>query len=145
MDGIWRGIDEAAGRPRAFRAAGETAFAGRTVLVVEEDPTLAAALATALRTAGFRAVPSSRVTRALADFHQALPDLVILDLAVGARAALDLLGALRASGAIPVVVLCAGAEPALAAEALSEGACACVTKPFGVEALLTPLRAALAA
>ena len=145
MDGIWRGIDEAAGRPRAFRAAGETAFAGRTVLVVEEDPTLAAALATALRTAGFRAVPSSGAGRALADFHQALPDLVILDLAVGARAALDLLAAVRALGAIPVVVLCAGADPALAAEALSEGACACVTKPFGVEALLTPLRAALAA
>jgi len=145
MDGIWRGIDEAAGGPRAFRTAGETAFAGRTVLVVEEDPTLATALATALRAAGFRAVPSTRVARALADFHQALPDIVILDLAVGARVGLDLLAALRALGAIPVVVLCAGAEPGLAAEALSEGACACVTKPFGVEALLTPLRAALCA
>lgn len=142
MDGTWRDIDEAVDGPRAFRSAAEPSFSGRAVLVVEEDPTLAQALATALRTAGYRAIPSTRMGRALGDFRQAMPDLVVLDLGGGPEA-LEFLSAVRALGPTPVIALATGQDPALVTAALNAGARACVRKPFGFEALLAPLRAAL--
>lgn len=145
MDGHWRDLDVDAGMARAFRGPGEAAFPGRAVLVIEDDSILAEALATALRTAGFRAIQAGGAGRALGAFRQAMPDLVLLDLAVGEETALGVIRELRSLSPTPVVVLAAREPQAVVAAALAEGACACVKKPFGVEALLAPLRAALAA
>ena len=114
-----------------------------TVLVVEDDPSLGAALATTLRLAGFRPVRARTAAEGLRWFAHYAPDLVLLDLGLPDRDGLSVIRDIRERSATPIVVLSARNAETIKVEALDLGADDYVQKPFGVDELLARLRAGL--
>ena len=114
-----------------------------TVLVVEDDPALSAALVATLKAAGYRPVSARTAADGLRWFAHYAPDLVLLDLGLPDRDGLTVIEEIRARAATPIVVLSArGAEP-VKVQALDLGADDYVHKPFGVDELLARIRAGL--
>lgn len=112
------------------------------VLVVEDEPALARALAITLRARGYEtdlARTGAAALDAVADRH---PDLVVLDLGLPDLDGMDVLRAVRGWSAVPVVVLSARQGSSDKVAALDAGADDFVTKPFGMDELLARLRAA---
>ena len=127
-----------------MREAGDPA----TVLVVEDDASLNAALAATLKAAGFRPVTARTAAEGLRWFGHYAPDLVLLDLGLPDRDGLAVIAEIRARGQqegghTPIVVLSARNAEAMKVEALDLGADDYVSKPFGVDELLARLRAGL--
>jgi two-component system KDP operon response regulator KdpE len=120
-------------------AAGDPA----TVLVVEDDASLNAALAATLKAAGFRPVTARTAAEGLRWFAHYAPDLILLDLGLPDRDGLTVIAEVRTKGQTPIVVLSARDAEAMKVEALDLGADDYVQKPFGVEELLARLRAGL--
>ena len=114
-----------------------------TVLIVEDDASLNAALATTLKAAGFRPVTARTAAEGLRWFAHYAPDLVLLDLGLPDRDGLGVIADIRAKGQTPIVVLSARDGEAMKVEALDLGADDYVQKPFGVDELLARLRAGL--
>jgi two-component system KDP operon response regulator KdpE len=114
-----------------------------TVLVVEDDASLNAALAATLKAAGFRAVTARTAAEGLRWFAHYAPDLVLLDLGLPDRDGLSVITEIRGKGSTPIVVLSARNAEAMKVEALDLGADDYVQKPFGVDELLARLRAGL--
>ncbi|WP_374471317.1 response regulator transcription factor [Phenylobacterium sp.] len=115
-----------------------------TVLVVEDDPSLGAALAATLKAAGHRPVRARTAAEGLRWFAHYAPDVVLLDLGLPDRDGLGVIAEIRARGAVtPIVVLSARGAEAVKVQALDLGADDYVHKPFGVDELLARLRAAL--
>jgi two-component system KDP operon response regulator KdpE len=114
-----------------------------TVLVIEDDASLNAALATTLKAAGFRPVAARTAAEGLRWFAHYAPDIVLLDLGLPDRDGLNVIADIRARSQTPIVVLSARDTEAMKVEALDRGADDYVQKPFGVEELLARLRAGL--
>ena len=114
-----------------------------TVLVIEDDRSLNAALAETLKAAGYRPVSAHTGAEGLRWFNHYAPDLVLLDLGLPDRDGLTVIRDIRAKGATPIVVLSARDAEQVRVEALDLGADDYVQKPFGVEELLARLRAGL--
>jgi two-component system KDP operon response regulator KdpE len=114
-----------------------------TILVVEDDASLNAALAATLKAAGFRPVTARTAAEGLRWFAHYAPDIVLLDLGLPDRDGLSVIADIRARGQTPIVVLSAREGEAMKVEALDLGADDYVQKPFGVEELLARLRAGL--
>lgn len=112
------------------------------VLVVEDEPALARALAVTLRAHRYDARvvhTGAAALDAVASWH---PGLVVLDLGLPDLDGLEVLRAVRAWSQVPVVVLSARQTSDDKVEALDAGADDYVTKPFGMAELLARLRAA---
>lgn len=114
-----------------------------TVLVVEDDPSLSAALAATLKAAGYRPVTARTAAEGLRWFAHYAPDIVLLDLGLPDRDGLSVIRDIRATATTPIVVLSARSAEAMKVEALDLGADDYVGKPFGVDELLARLRAGL--
>ncbi len=114
-----------------------------TVLVVEDDASLNAALATTLKAAGFRPVTARTAAEGLRWFAHYAPDIVLLDLGLPDRDGLSVIADIRARSQTPIVVLSARDAEAMKGAALDLGADDYVQKPFGVDELLARLRAGL--
>ena len=114
-----------------------------TVLVVEDDPSLSAALMTTLKAAGYRPVAARTAAEGLRWFAHYAPDVVLLDLGLPDRDGLTVISDIRAKGTTPIVVLSARGAEAMKVQALDLGADDYVAKPLGVEELLARLRTAL--
>ena len=114
-----------------------------TVLIVEDDASLNAALAATLKAAGYRPVTARTAAEGLRWFAHYAPDLVLLDLGLPDRDGLSVIAEVRAKGQTPIVVLSARNGEAMKVQALDLGADDYVQKPFGVEELLARLRAGL--
>ena len=113
------------------------------VLVVEDDPALARALAITLRAYRYEVAVAHTGTAALdaaASWH---PDLVVLDLGLPDLDGMDVLRAVRGWSTVPVVVLSARQTSDDKVEALDAGADDYVSKPFAMDELLARLRAAV--
>jgi two-component system KDP operon response regulator KdpE len=112
------------------------------VLVVEDEPALARALAITLRARSYQ-VDVAHTGAAALDLAAARPpDLVVLDLGLPDLDGMDVLRALRGWSTVPVVVLSARQASEDKVEALDAGADDYVSKPFGMAELLARLRAA---
>jgi len=112
------------------------------VLVVEDEPALARALAITLRANRYDvAVAHSGASGldGMANWHH---DLVVLDLGLPDLDGMDVLRALRGWSQVPVVVLSARQTSDDKVEALDAGADDYVTKPFAMDELLARIRAA---
>jgi len=125
------------------RAADPAAGDPATILIVEDDASLNAALAATLKAAGFRPVTARTAAEGLRWFNHYAPDLVLLDLGLPDRDGLTVIAEIRTRSQTPIVVLSAREAQAMKVEALDLGADDYVQKPFGVEELLARLRAGL--
>ena len=116
---------------------------GNRVLVVDDEPGLARALAITLRASGWDVTTAADGAGALAAAAEHLPDVVLLDLGLPDLSGIEVLTALRAWSRVPVVVLSARQHGEDKVEALDAGADDYVTKPFAMNELLARLRAAV--
>jgi two-component system, OmpR family, KDP operon response regulator KdpE len=114
-----------------------------TILVVEDDRALRAALTATLKAAGYRPVPAGTATEGLRWFGHYAPDLVLLDLGLPDRDGLHVIQEIRGRSPTPIVVLSARDGDAVKVEALDLGADDYVGKPFSVDELLARVRAGL--
>lgn len=114
-----------------------------TILIVEDDASLNAALAATLKAAGFRPVTARTAAEGLRWFAHYAPDLVLLDLGLPDRDGLTVISEIRGKGQTPIVVLSARNAEGMKVEALDLGADDYVGKPFGVDELLARIRAGL--
>lgn len=113
------------------------------ILVVEDDPKVAAGLVRGLRGAGFEtelACDGVTATRlALAGGF----DAILLDLMLPQRSGLDVLATLKGRSSIPTTVLTARSDLQDRLRAFELGAVDFVPKPFWVEEVIARLRARL--
>ena len=112
------------------------------VLIVEDDPGLARALAITLRSQRYEVVVAGSGAAAIDAAAGRHPDVVVLDLGLPDIDGMDVLRALRGWSRVPVVVLSARQGATDKVTALDAGADDYVTKPFGMDELLARLRAA---
>jgi two-component system, OmpR family, KDP operon response regulator KdpE len=116
---------------------------GAQILVVEDEPKVAAFLSTSLGSQGFRVLLAATGAEALRTAEQYAPDLVLLDLGLPDVEGVAVLVGLRKWSRAPVIVLSARGQDRQKVEALDAGADDYLTKPFSVPELLARIRVAL--
>lgn len=114
-----------------------------TMLVVEDDRTIAEVVAYQLQREGHTATIASDGIEALERLREGPYDLIILDLMLPRLSGLDVLRMLRRDSATPVIILSAREGDADQVSALDLGADDYITKPFSIEALMARIRALL--
>jgi two-component system KDP operon response regulator KdpE len=114
-----------------------------SVLVVDDEPGLARALAINLRAHGYDVATAADGASALTGASRQPPDLVVLDLGLPDMDGVDVVAGLRAWLDAPIIVLSARHAQDQKVAALDAGADDYVTKPFGMAELLARVRAAL--
>lgn len=115
----------------------------KTILVVEDEPTLRETLAEALEADGFRAIQAADGRAALAAFRAEQPDLVLLDLMLPELSGLEVTRQIRAESSVPIVMLTARDAELDKVVGLEMGADDYVTKPFSLRELSARIRAVL--
>ncbi len=116
---------------------------GARVLVVDDEPAILRAVRTNLQGHGFDVDTADCGRDALERFDRFHPDVVLLDLGLPDVEGLDLIRALRARAATPIIVLSVRGAERDKVTALDLGADDYLTKPFGVDELLARIRVAL--
>ena len=102
----------------------------RTILVVDDEPTLRETLVEALETEGYRAIPAADGREALAKFRAERPDLILLDLMLPELSGVEVTRIIRAESGVPIVMLTAKDSEVDKVVGLELGADDYVTKPF---------------
>jgi FixJ family two-component response regulator len=111
-----------------------------TVLVVEDDDSMRAAIDNLLSLSGYRTLLFGSAEAMLAEATGERPLCVISDLNLPAMSGLDLMTELRRRGwPTPVIIITGFDSPSTRQEALRCGAVAYMAKPFHSAALLTAL------
>lgn len=114
---------------------------GNTVLIVDDDPEISAALARALALHGYRAICAHRVAEARARFHDAPLSAAIVDVMIGPDSGIELVREIRAEGIrTPILMLSALSEVEDRTGGLDAGADDYIAKPFAFDELLARLR-----
>jgi DNA-binding response OmpR family regulator len=113
----------------------------RTILVVDDEPTLRETLAENLEIEGFRVVTAADGREALERFHQSQPDLVVLDLMLPELSGIEVCREIRRESGVPILMLTARDSELDKVVGLELGADDYVTKPFGLRELLARVRA----
>jgi two-component system, OmpR family, KDP operon response regulator KdpE len=115
----------------------------RKVLVVDDEPALARALAINLRAHGWEVVTAADGRSALDAAATTHPDVVVLDLGLPDMDGTEVIAGLRGWTKVPIVVLSARQHGEDKVEALDLGADDYITKPFAMNELMARLRAAV--
>ena len=115
----------------------------RTILVVDDEPTLRETLAEALDADGFRVVTAADGREALSRFREHQPDLVVLDLMLPELSGIEVCRIIRAESGVPIVMLTAKTSELDKVVGLELGADDYVTKPFSLRELTARIRALL--
>ncbi len=113
----------------------------RTILVVDDEPTLRETLVDALEADGFRVVSAADGREALATFRAERPDLVLLDLMLPELSGVEVCRIIRAESSVPIVMLTAKDSELDKVVGLELGADDYVTKPFSLRELSARIRA----
>jgi two-component system, OmpR family, KDP operon response regulator KdpE len=113
------------------------------VLVVDDEPQFARALATSLRGAGYDVETAATAKDAHTAAGLSPPDAVILDLRLPDASGREVCRELREWSEAPIIVVSAVGDEDEKIAALDAGADDYVTKPFAIGELLARLRAAL--
>jgi two-component system response regulator RegX3 len=114
-----------------------------TVLVVEDEPSLADSIQYSLEREGFQVQIASDGERAITRFREGKPSLVLLDLMLPKLSGLDVCRIIRQESTIPIVILTAKDGEADKVAGLELGADDYVTKPFSMRELISRVRAHL--
>lgn len=115
----------------------------RTVLVVDDEPTLVATLRYNLEREGYRVVTAGDGEAAISMARSDHPDLLILDLMLPTMDGLQVCRILRREMSLPILMLTAKGDEVDKVVGLELGADDYVTKPFSMRELLARVRALL--
>jgi two-component system, OmpR family, response regulator MtrA len=130
-----------AGHPAPSNGAtGGNGARGR-VLVVDDDAALAEMLGIVLRNEGFESRVCADGDRALAEFRDYRPDVVLLDLMLPGKDGIDVCREIRAESGVPIVMLTAKTDTVDVVVGLESGADDYVVKPFKPKELVARIRA----
>jgi DNA-binding response OmpR family regulator len=113
------------------------------ILVVEDEPTLASAVAARLRAEDYVVEVATDGRAALDAAAATPPDLVVLDLMLPGLDGLEVCRRLQVARPVPVLMLTARGEEADRVIGLGVGADDYLTKPFGMRELVARVRALL--
>lgn len=113
----------------------------RTILLVDDEPTLRETLAEALEGEGWSVVTAADGAEALERFRSERPDLVLLDLMLPELSGIEVCRILRAESNVPIVMLTARDSEVDKVVGLELGADDYVTKPFSLRELAARIRA----
>jgi two-component system response regulator MtrA len=111
------------------------------VLVVDDDAALAEMLSIVLRNEGFESMVCPTGDRALSDFRDYRPDVVLLDLMLPGKDGIDVCKEIRAESGVPIVMLTAKNDTVDVVVGLESGADDYVVKPFKPKELVARIRA----
>jgi two-component system response regulator MtrA len=111
------------------------------VLVVDDDAALAEMLSIVLRNEGFDSRVCATGDRAMSEFRDYRPDVVLLDLMLPGKDGIDVCREIRAESGVPIVMLTAKSDTIDVVVGLESGADDYVVKPFKPKELVARLRA----
>ncbi|WP_197378315.1 two-component sensory transduction protein RegX [Mycolicibacterium mengxianglii] len=114
-----------------------------SVLIVEDEESLADPLAFLLRKEGFETTVVGDGPSALAEFDRAGADIVLLDLMLPGMSGTDVCKQLRARSSVPVIMVTARDSEIDKVVGLELGADDYVTKPYSARELIARIRAVL--
>ncbi|CAN5166728.1 two-component sensory transduction protein RegX [soil metagenome] len=114
-----------------------------SVLIVEDEESLADPLAFLLRKEGFEATVVVDGPSALAEFDRSGADIVLLDLMLPGMSGTDVCKQLRARSSVPVIMVTARDSEIDKVVGLELGADDYVTKPYSARELIARIRAVL--
>jgi two-component system response regulator MtrA len=112
-----------------------------SVLVVDDDASLAEMLSIVLRQEGFDSRIVGRGDVALDAFRDYKPDVVLLDLMLPGKDGIDVCKEIRAESGVPIVMLTAKGDTIDVVLGLESGADDYVVKPFKPKELVARIRA----
>ena len=115
----------------------------QTILVVEDEETLREELAYQLEQEGYRVVRAADGGRALAEFRNEKPDLIVLDLMLPVMSGIEVTRVVRRESDVPIVMLTARDSEVDKVVGLELGADDYVTKPFSLRELQARIRGLL--
>jgi DNA-binding response OmpR family regulator len=118
-------------------------MSGETILIVDDEPTIVEVVELYLRREGFEVQTAVDGLAALKAVQQQRPDLIVLDLMLPGMSGLELTRQIRASGALPIIMLTARGEETDRVVGLELGADDYVTKPFSPRELVARVKAVL--
>jgi DNA-binding response OmpR family regulator len=119
-------------------------LAGKRVLVVEDDPSIAIGLRINLESEGYVVDLAEDGERALDLARTTAPDLIVLDVMLPKKNGLEVLHELRHEGrTMPIIILSAKSNEVDKVAGLELGAEDYVAKPFSLAELLARVRGAL--
>lgn len=113
----------------------------RTILLVDDEPTLRETLAEALEGEGWTVVTAADGPEAIERFRSERPDLVLLDIMLPELSGIEVCRIMRAESDVPIVMLTARDSELDKVVGLELGADDYVTKPFSLRELAARIRA----
>src|SRR5690606_26700023 len=114
-----------------------------SVLIVEDEESLADPLAFLLRKEGFETTIVTDGPSALAEFERSGADIILLDLMLPGMSGTDVCRRLRAKSKVPVIMVTARDSEIDKVVGLELGADDYVTKPYSARELIARIRAVL--
>lgn len=118
-------------------------MSGETILVVEDEPSIAEVVSLYLKRAGFAVQTAPDGRQAMALLEAQIPDFVILDLMLPEVDGLSLTRWLRDRSDVPIIMLTARREEIDRIAGLEMGADDYLVKPFSPQELVSRVRAVL--
>ena len=115
----------------------------RTILIVDDEPKIVTLARDYLERAGFTVASAADGAAAVAAFHSATPDLIVLDLGLPGRDGLDVTRLVRKESNVPIIILTARGEESDKLVGLELGADDYIVKPFSPKELVARVRAVL--
>jgi two-component system, OmpR family, response regulator RegX3 len=115
----------------------------RTILMVEDEPSITEPLSEALAREGFHTEVAGTVAEALELGRRVEPDLVLLDVMLPDGSGYDVCRELRAGSRVPIIMLTARGEETDRIVGLELGADDYIVKPFSAREVVARIRAVL--
>ena len=113
------------------------------VLVVDDDTAIAEMIGIVLRAEGFEPSFCADGSEAVAAFHSARPDLVLLDLMLPGMDGIEVCARIREESGIPIIMLTAKGDTTDVVKGLESGADDYIVKPFNPKELVARIRTRL--
>lgn len=133
------------GKPRSpgDGPGGPTRRTAATVLIIEDEPTIAETLAHLLSEDGFTVALADTGPHGLQASRALAPDLILLDLMLPGMNGLEVCRTIRRTSTVPIIMVTARAAEAEKVVGLEAGADDYLTKPFSIAELRARIHALL--
>lgn len=115
----------------------------RTIIVVEDDPSIADLVDLYLRNAGFRSLLAASAERGIELWRQHAPALLIVDVGLPGMNGFDLCRTIRRDASVPMIFITARDDEMDRIEGLELGADDYIVKPFSPRELVARVNAVL--